>query len=255
MKNELSNNLNSKAHLFLTSLLVETIYENGINIPNGFYKINDLEKNIKKIWKDKSKVLYITADPNDQENNNFILSFFKMQFQISKLSIDSIDLCDGFNNNQKLEEYDVIILGGGHVPTQNQFFEKINLAERIKTFGGIIIGISAGSMNSADVVYAQPELDGEAVDPNYKRFLKGLNLTKFQVLPHYYSVKDEKLDGFRIIEDISYEDSVGRCFYVLPDGSYIYQTKNECYLYGEGFIVKDKKMTKICDNNSVLKLN
>ena len=112
------------------------------------------------------------------------------------------------------------------------------MAERIKSFEGIIIGISAGTMNSAKEVYAQPELEGEAIDPNYKRFIKGLNLTKYQILPHYYSVKNETLDGLRIIEDISYGDSIGKSFYVLPDGSYIYQYNNECFLYGEGFIIK-----------------
>ena len=55
---------------------------------------------------------------------------------------------------------------------------------------------------------------------------------------YYYSIKNGKLDGFRIIEDISYEDSVGRCFYVLPNGSYIYQTREEAYLYGEGFKIE-----------------
>ena len=254
MENNIPINLNEKAILFLTSSTGEIIYENGIFKTNGFFKKNDFEKNLKKYWKEKSKILYITADPNSQETNNSIIDSFKNSFYISNLSYNTIELCDGFNNDQNLAEYDVIILGGGHVPTQNKFFEKINLYERIKKFEGIIIGISAGTMNSADVVYAQPELDGEAIDPNYKRFIKGLNLTKYQILPHYYSVKDEKLDDLRIIEDISYGDSVGRCFYVLPDGSYIFQTKNESYLYGEGYIIKDKKMTKINVDNKVIKL-
>lgn len=254
MENNTPINLNEKAILFLTSSTGEIIYENGIFKTNGFFKKNDFEKNLKKYWKEKSKILYITADPNSQETNNSIIDSFKNSFYISNLSYNTIELCDGFNNDQNLAEYDVIILGGGHVPTQNKFFEKINLYERIKKFEGIIIGISAGTMNSADVVYAQPELDGEAIDPNYKRFIKGLNLTKYQILPHYYSVKDEKLDDLRIIEDISYGDSVGRCFYVLPDGSYIFQTKNESYLYGEGYIIKDKKMTKINVDNKVIKL-
>ena len=254
MENNTPINLNEKAILFLTSSTGEIIYENGIFKTNGFFKKNDFEKNLKKYWKGKSKILYITADPNSQETNNSIIDSFKNSFYISNLSYNTIELCDGFNNDQNLAEYDVIILGGGHVPTQNKFFEKINLYERIKKFEGIIIGISAGTMNSADVVYAQPELDGEAIDPNYKRFIKGLNLTKYQILPHYYSVKDEKLDDLRIIEDISYGDSVGRCFYVLPDGSYIFQTKNESYLYGEGYIIKDKKMTKINVDNKVIKL-
>ena len=254
MENNTPINLNEKAILFLTSSTGEIIYENGIFKTNGFFKKNDFEKNLKKYWKGKSKILYITADPNSQETNNSIIDSFKNSFYISNLSYNTIELCDGFNNDQNLAEYDVIILGGGHVPTQNKFFEKINLYERIKKFEGIIIGISAGTMNSADVVYAQPELDGEAIDPNYKRFIKGLNLTKYHILPHYYSVKDEKLDDLRIIEDISYGDSVGRCFYVLPDGSYIFQTKNESYLYGEGYIIKDKKMTKINVDNKVIKL-
>lgn len=254
MENNTPINLNEKAILFLTSSTGEIIYENGIFKTNGFFKKNDFEKNLKKYWKEKSKILYITPNPNSQETNNSIIDSFKNSFYISNLSYNTIELCDGFNNDQNLAEYDVIILGGGHVPTQNKFFEKINLYERIKKFEGIIIGISAGTMNSADVVYAQPELDGEAIDPNYKRFIKGLNLTKYQILPHYYSVKDEKLDDLRIIEDISYGDSVGRCFYVLPDGSYIFQTKNESYLYGEGYIIKDKKMTKINVDNKVIKL-
>ncbi len=75
------------------------------------------------------------------------------------------------------------------------------------------------------------------------------------IIKYYYSVKNETLDGLRIIEDISYEDSIGKSFYVLPDGSYIYQYNNECFLYGEEFIIKDKIMNKICDDNNVIKLN
>ena len=255
MENSLQINLNAKSHLFLTSSTNEIFYENGNITIGDIYKKNNLENNLKKYWKIKSKILYITADPNSQETNNSIIDSFKKNFQSSNFSYNCIELCDGFKNNQNLEEYNVIILGGGHVPTQNKFFKEINLSERIKKFEGLIIGVSAGTMNCAEIVYAQPELDGEAIDPNYKRFLKGLNLTKFQILPHYYSLKDEKLDGLRIFEDISYEDSVGRCFYVLPDGSYIYQNKNESYLYGEGFTIKDKKMERICEDGKIVKLN
>ena len=42
----------------------------------------------------------------------------------------------------------------------------------------------------------------ETIDPSYKKFLKGINLTKLYY-SLYYSIKDKKLDGFRIIEDIS----------------------------------------------------
>ena len=247
MENEIF--LNSKAHLFLTSSPFKYTHENGKFINHGLLKANNLEENLKKFWKQDSSILYITSDPNNLDMNNSIIESMKNAFRNTSLSFKSIDLCDGKNGNINLRNFDVIILGGGHVPTQNKFFESFNLREKIKEFEGVIIGISAGTMNCADIVYAQPELEGESVDPNYKRFLKGLNLTKIQVLPHYYSIKDEKLDGKRIIEDITYEDSINNCFYILPDGSYIIQTLKECTIFGEGFIIKNKKKEKINDNN------
>lgn len=40
----------------------------------------------------------------------------------------------------------------------------------LKDYQGVILGISAGSMNSADVVYAQPEEEGEGIDPEYEKY-------------------------------------------------------------------------------------
>jgi peptidase E len=247
MNNEIS--LNSKAHLFLCSSPFRYIYENGIFTNQGLYTENNLEDNLKKIWKENSKILYIVSEPSLKKFNILIIDSIKDVLKKTPLTLSCIDLYDSINQEKKLENYDVIFLGGGNVHIQNKFFEEIKLREKIKNFKGIIIGVSAGTMNCADIVYDPPELK-EVVDPN-KRFLKGLNLSKFMIVPHYYTIKDEKIDGKRIIEDIIFEDSMNKCFYILPDGSYIIQTLEESYLYGEGFIIKDKKMTKICENNEV----
>ena len=68
------------------------------------------------------------------------------------------------------------------------------------------MGISAGHMNCAEIVYAQPEMPGEAVDPDYRRFIPGLGLTKYNILPHYQAVKDDYVDGMRLFEDITFRD-------------------------------------------------
>ena len=93
---------------------------------------------------------------------------------------------------------DLIILGGEHVSTQNHFFEKIGLRQIVASFGGVVLGVSAGSMNCADIVYSPPELDGEAVDPAYRRFLRGLNLTKTMLAPHYDQMINITSDEFRL---------------------------------------------------------
>ena len=123
----------------------------------------------------------------------------------------------------------------------------------LKDYPGVIMGVSAGSMNAADIVYAQPEEPGEAVDPDYRRFIPGLGLTDKNILPHYNMVRDNILDGRRLFEDISYADSHGHTFYVLPDGSYILEAEGTSTLYGEAWKLQDGVMEKICaDGESVI---
>jgi peptidase E len=147
------------------------------------------------------------------------------------------------------------LLAGGHVPTQNQFFNRIHLKELTKRYEGIIIGISAGTMNCADVVYAQPELDGEAIDPEYQRYLDGLHLTKINILPHFQDVKDLSVDGLRVLEDISLPDSKIRPFYALVDGAYIFVDDNRSTLFGEAYWIKDGTITKVCETDKSIQLS
>ena len=169
-----------------------------------------------------------------------------------------IETCDVWDCRAEIApkpaDYNVVILSGGHVPTQNAFFREIGLKEKLKAFQGILIGISAGTMNCAKTVYAHPELEGEAAGPDYQRFLPGLGLTKRMVLPHYQAIKDDVLDGLRVFEDIACPDSHGREFYALPDGSYILSENGTETLYGEAYRIKDGEITLICNNNESLVL-
>ena len=103
-------------------------------------------------------------------------------------------------------------------------------------------------MNCAEVVYAQPELPGESISNTYQRYLKGLGLTQCNVLPHYQAVKHDMLDGKRLMEDITYPDSIGRKFYVLPDGSYIVQREEVPVICGEAYLMTEGELHPICEN-------
>lgn len=142
---------------------------------------------------------------------------------------------------------DCIILCGGHVPTQNAFFDRLGLARLLADYPGVVMGISAGSMNSCGEVYAQPEEPGEAVRPDYVRFLTGLGLTNVMILPHLNRVRYSTVDGLRLFEDISIPDSVGRTFYAIPDGSYVLQQPGQKpVMYGEAWQLRDGQMTLFC---------
>lgn len=213
----------------------------GLNPENG------LVDELKKDWKDDSSCVLIAATPDAHEMNDEMADFFEEKLIASGLSVKEMVLCDDRNGEEiveKLEEFDMIILGGGHVPTQNAFFEKIKLREKIQDFDGIIMGISAGTMNCAETVYVQPEMPGESTDPEFQRFIPGLGLTKMMVLPHYQAVKDDVLDGKKLFEEITYPDSVGRKFYVLVDGSYILQRDGKEKVCGEAYLIQEGKFSR-----------
>lgn len=197
------------------------------------------------------RALYICSNPDGYEKTDFYASVTRAFLERAGFRFRSFDTLDSRNEPQAAElidRSDFIILSGGHVPTQNRFFHKIGLRELLNGYQGVIAGISAGSMNSAELVYAQPEEAGEAVDPGYRRFLPGLGLTKIMLLPHYQEVKDDILDGMRLFEDITYSDSIGKTFYAIPDGSYLFVDNGREELRGEAYRIRDGVLTKIASS-------
>lgn len=226
-------------------------------IVEGFDTKNRLIENLKQRWKGNARCLLISAAPAQAEFADGMRDHMAQAMAVSGLSCGGFDIWDDRTEDFSqavLNSYDVVFLGGGHVPTQNEFFRRIGLREKISAYPGVVVGISAGTMNSADVVYAQPELEGESTDPSYQRFIPGLGLTGINVLPHYQMVKDAVLDGKRVFEDITYPDSVGRKFYALVDGSYIICEQGRETLYGEAYCIENGTIEQICREDQVLTL-
>lgn len=240
----------------LTSSLGGSSKVNGIRVPSVLIQQNALLNNLKSIWISDANVLIICGDPGDCEKNDSICACLKESLPMSGLTISRIEICDDRNPDaaDALERIDVLILAGGHVPTQNKFMDRLRLRERLKDYRGIIVAWSAGSMNCADSVYAGPELEGEAIDPLFQRWISGLGLTDINIFPHFQSLKDDYLDGMRLIEDITYADSIGHEIIALNDGSYIMLEDGKATLYGEAFMIKDRQQRKICSEGESISL-
>ena len=234
-------------------ILYMTSTPGGINRATGRPELlsnkNHFVDRLKGDWKPHSRCVLIASEPDDTKFNSAMAKTYLECFNRSGLSMDSIDVLDRREPKtvEILDRFDVVILAGGHVPTENAWFHQIRLREHLQHFRGIVIGISAGTMNCAEVVYAQPEEEGEAVNPHYQRFLEGLGLTKTKVIPHYNQTIDAVLDGKRLFQDITFPDSMGESFYCLTDGAYIRKdtkTKKEV-LYGEAYLISDGEIGMI----------
>ena len=224
----------------------------------GLDPSNGLVDELISYWRENSHCLLISAFPDEYTVNDRMRADIERIFRETGLSIEYMDICDRRNGVEiisQLSQYDMVILGGGHVPTEKAFFDEIGLRHALPNWDGIVMGISAGSMNCADMVYAQPEMPGEAVDPSYQKFIRGLGLTDINVLPHYQAVKDDWVDDLRLMEDITYPDSYGRTFYAIVDGSYVLQTEDRKEIRGEAYRIADGKIQKVCEYGDVLKLS
>jgi len=238
----------------LASALGATIKINGTKVPSIIMQHNGLLDQLKSIWAPNAKVLIVCGSPCDYERNDSLYNNLKESFSLSGLSVSCINMCDGRNPEivEHLETVDVIILTGGHVPTQNMFLMQLRLREHLSSYDGIIVAWSAGSMNCADVVYAGPEFEGEAIDPLYERWITGLGITDINIFPHFQKLRNDYLDGMRLIEDITFADSFGHEIIALNDGSYIMIDDGQATLYGEAYMIKDGQQTQICrDGDSV----
>ena len=218
---------------------------------------NQFLDNLRQVLPPFPRALFIASDP---EQHDLTCSFgmdTTIAFAQAGIVFSAYRVLDGTNQEQAavlIANSDLLVLAGGHVPTQNAFFQEIGLRELLETFDGTVMGISAGSMNLAETVYVQPEEEGEGIDPEFQRFAPGLDLTWVNILPHYQKVKDNILDGLRLFEDITYADSWDNAFFALPDGSYFYQNDEELLLFGEAYLLRDGELSQLSRSGDCLNM-
>ena len=235
--------------LFLTSSPCSNDVPQGVDLPCILNRENGFVRRLRRVFPQNGELLIIASDPESFEMNDEMTKTFYGALRHHGLFLSDVAVLDARNAEDAealVRQSNMIILSGGHVPTESAFFEAIGLRGLLEGYEGVVMGISAGTMNCAEVVYAQPELDGESVDPDYQRFIPGLGLTGINVLPHYQQVKDNILDGQRLYEDITYGDSYGHPFFALVDGSYIYVEDGRAEVFGEAYLILDGKKHLFC---------
>ncbi len=244
-KKEKNSNFAGVMTLFLTGS--PTRYgEDHFTSDNGF-----LDR-VKAELPERPFILLVSAAPDDMAFTDSVLK--GMSDCISKSGIIPrktvmLDRRNASEVRDLVKKADWIILCGGHVPTQNRFINEIGLKGLLEGYKGVVMGCSAGSMNCADMVYSHPELPGEAVEPGYRRWLKGLGLTDINLIPHYHQVRNVILDGKRLFEDVVFPDSHRHRFYTFPDGGYVMVKDGRSTLFGEAWEITGGGMRKVSEEN------
>lgn len=232
---------------FLTSSPTKEITPE--NPAPALYEDNGFVDLLRRYWPEGGRCLMIAAFPDAHERNDEMTGFYRRAVENAGLPVACFDLWDdraGVLTAEELSRYDAVFLAGGHVPTEAAWFEVIGLGEKLRGFGGVVVGTSAGSMNAAAEVYAWPEEPGETEKPPEELFFPGLGLARTLVLPHLQKLRRSRLDGRLLVEDIACAHSFGRKFLAIPDGSFVLAADGEERVYGEAWLVAEGEVRPFC---------
>ena len=126
---------------------------------------------------------------------------------------------------------DVIWLAGGNTTAEFAYLQKYGLVEIIKNHSGVIIGMSAGSINLADTAICTSDEyhDDQQIYP-------GIGCVKISVEPHFVlnEISDELL-----------ELSESYVMYGLCDESVIVCEGSDIGFYGEIYKIEKGKVEKV----------
>lgn len=230
---------------FLTSSLGCCYKVNGKKIPKKIDNENKVVDQIKSNLDKEDTMIFFCSNPSDYEKND----------NYSKLTFDSFNM-SGFNFKKlivvdyrykgnleiDIKNSDIVFLAGGHTYTEMKYFDEINLRSLLKNYDGVIIGQSAGSINLADTVVCAPEFKEEI---GTKYVWKGLGKTNINIEPHF--ILNPPKEDISIREELL-NLSTHYDIYAICDGSHIFDDGVKQTLYGEGYLIKNRQIEKICDN-------
>ena len=128
----------------------------GLDKEKGFTE--EQKNNLLKDIPSNSTITFIATTFNNYEKTDYNLNKIIDMFKNIGINFKTIHLIDSRIEESTMKEYlkesNIIFLMGGNPEEQMAKINEYHLASIIKNFSGIILGVSAGSMNqTTNVIY------------------------------------------------------------------------------------------------------
>ena len=202
--------------------------------PNGFTEdFNDVLKQYIKVG---TNFVFVASefesihDKTDWYCNNFL----KM-FSNCGITFGSVNVIDSRIPKEIAQDIvrnaDVLWLAGGDTPTQFAYIESYGLIPYIKEQKGVIIGMSAGSINMAKTAVCTLTCEHSKLE-----IYEALGLVEFSVEPHF---DKENISDELIILSEKYP------LYGVCDDSAIIRTNDNTLFIGNVFLINNRHITRL----------
>ena len=123
--------------LFLTSSPCDHNVPEGLDLPCIFDARNGFVENLRASVEPGAQLLIIASDPDAFAGNDEMAATFEGCFAAAEIELEDVCVLDSRNADDAAElvaQSGVILLSGGHVPTENAFFASMYCAMPAATF-------------------------------------------------------------------------------------------------------------------------
>lgn len=200
----------------------------GLDKVNGF---TDKQKEfLKKDIKNNMNIVFIASSFDNYERNDIKHKELVKLFNDINIKFNNIYLIDNRIDSNKSKELirnsDIIFLMGGDPKKEMDSIIEYDLLSDIKTKEGIIIGVSAGSMNQITNVIYKDEIDN-----NILIKYKGLGFFNTNIYPHV------DINNKEYLQEIFEVSKYGKIL-CLPNSSFIRIENNKIDIIGEHYYIE-----------------
>lgn len=201
---------------------------------NGFS--DEMVDLLQKKITERNRFAFVASEfeKKHRKTDNYF-KFFLNMFEEKGIYFKEAYVVDGRMSPEKAQravaDADVIWLAGGDTPSQFAYFKKYGLIDVIKNHSGVIIGMSAGSINLADTAICTRDCEHD-----YQAIYQGLGCVRISVEPHFVMGK---------FSDELLELSESYVIYGLCDESYIVCENDEIDFYGEIYRIEKGRVERV----------
>lgn len=201
---------------------------------NGF--TDDFKSVLKTYIKVGMNFAFVASEfENIYEKTDWYCNKFLKMFSDCGITFDSVNVIDGRMTKETAQDMvrnsDVLWLAGGDTPTQFTYFESYGLIPCIREQKGVIIGMSAGSINMAKTAICTL-----TCDHNELKIYEALGLVEFSVEPHF--------DKDNITEELFVLSEKYPLYGICDDGAIVCTEDNTLHL-GDVFMIDHRHVTQL----------
>lgn len=204
-----------------------------ISKEQGFNEIQ--REYLKKDIKNNDTIVFIATTFDDYEKNDLYYNNLIKYFKNIDITFNKAYLIDNRVDKDLAKDYilksNIIFLMGGDTKKQIDSVKEYDLFEILKSKEGIILGVSAGSMNQSSRVVYKNDYNNYVIED-----YEGLGYIDINIYPH---LDFNNIDYLKEVFEVSnYTKTVA-----LPNDSFIRIENNNIDFVGEYYTIQNSKIT------------